>query len=311
MPNDPAQLGDELRARSVLAQAKQVLQGQAGKEAAARLTELLLHRGLYSPIELRFPDLVAFADLVDFVPERLNTRCSTCEGWPTTTWRGGGPNIEELLYECLSCEKETIKFFLSVKSLDGTHSLTRDRDQFEATKHISIEKVGQAPAWKAPIPRLLRKALGKDGVDHYVKGSASKREGLGIGAVSYFRRIVEDHVDQLLAIVEEAAVAVGDQETAKRVREANASFQATERLRIAAENTPLILRPDNHNPIGVLYDLLSDGLHNRSDEENAVIAARAQKALAFFFETWGAYKEHSKEFATDITKQATGTATRA
>ncbi|HWO16523.1 MAG TPA: hypothetical protein VNM89_07410, partial [Solirubrobacterales bacterium] len=166
------------------------------------------------------------------------------------------------------------------------------------------------PGWTAPVPNRLAKVLGKVGTEHFRKGASSLRVGRGIGAVAYFRRIVEDHVDDLLCVLEEAALAEENVARVERIRAAKDSLHATERLKIAAENAPAILRQGNHNPLGVLYDLLSDGLHNLSDEENALVASRAQKALAFFFDTWGAIKESRQEFATDIAKQATGTAAR-
>jgi hypothetical protein len=282
-------------------------QAAAIATAARQLTELLLERGLYSPVDLTFPFSFGSDDLDDLRPKIMNMPCTNCTGVHTTSWKRDDNYSDSCIYRCVSCDQESIKYYMAFTCPQATMVSVNGRQIYMA-KHFRVEKVGQVPGWVAPVPDLLKKALGTVGVDHYRKGASSLRAGRGIGAVAYFRRIVDDHLDDLLRVLEEAAVAQGDEAMAGRIRAANGSFQATERLKIASENTPAILRPGNVNPMGTLYELLSDGLHNKSDEECAIAAGKAQRALAFFFETWGAYGERSKDYATEMTKQATKTA---
>jgi len=282
----------------------QKAQQKAIVDAHHKLTVLLLERGLYSPIELQFP-LPVCVDAWEILPEVLNVPCDLCTGVPTTSWRILDRSHDQCMYECISCKKESVKYYLRVTPLEATELRFPVR-QVVSTR-AEVEKVGQVPAWIAPVPALLKKALGEEGVQHYRQGASSLRAGRGIGAAAYFRRIVEDHVDDLLTVVEEAAAAQSDQPTVERIRAAKGLLQATERLKIAKENTPAILRPGGYNPLGTLYEILSEGLHEKSDAENGIIASRAQKALAFFFETWASYRERSKEYTYEIAKQATKT----
>ncbi|MCY1083762.1 hypothetical protein [Archangium lansingense] len=171
--------------------------------------------------------------------------------------------------------------------------------------NYSIEKVGQYPAWEAPLSRTLVKALGRDGKSLFIKGSSSLRAGRGIGAVAYFRRIIENHIDDILRMVAESAAAAGDTAASEQIKAASQNLYATDRLKIAAQHTPAHLKPGGHNPLEVMYSAFSEGLHSLSDEESAVVANRLLESIAYFFEVWQENKERADRYALAITKAAT------
>ena len=56
-----------------------------------------------------------------------------------------------------------------------------------------VMKLGEYPPFGAPISTRVQKLLGNDDLELYRKGSRSEAQGLGIGAATYFRRIVDSH----------------------------------------------------------------------------------------------------------------------
>jgi hypothetical protein len=66
----------------------------------------------------------------------------------------------------------------------------------------SIMKVGQEPPWEIAPDRSIIKRLGNY-ADFYRKGLICESQSYGIGAFSYYRRIVEGIIDQLLTEITE------------------------------------------------------------------------------------------------------------
>jgi hypothetical protein len=94
-------------------------------------------------------------------------------------------NIVRALYRCSSCGEYFRWFFILI-----------------STNSEYIMKVGQHPAWEISIDRNLEKMLG-DHADYYRKGLICESQGYGIGAFAYYRRIVEQIIDQLLIDITE------------------------------------------------------------------------------------------------------------
>src|SRR5207244_740991 len=64
-------------------------------------------------------------------------------------------------------------------------------------------KWGQTPALSIAIPKEAEKALG-DYADLWKKGMRSRHQGYGIGALAYFRRVVEGATGKLLGLLAES-----------------------------------------------------------------------------------------------------------
>src|SRR5260370_38689927 len=90
----------------------------------------------------------------------------------------------------------------------------------------------------------------------------------GIGPLTYFRRVIEDTTDEMLDLLEEAMTATGaDPAALAALKQAKDGRRFEDRVKIAAEVLPANLRPNNINPFGDLYQLLSIGLHDLTDEQ--------------------------------------------
>ena len=148
-----------------------------------------------------------------------------------------------------------------------------------------VMKLGEYPPFGAPISARIQKLLGKDDLELYRKGSRSEAQGLGLGAATYFRRIVEIHWKLLVTELRRAAekldhaddLAVFD----KALQETQFSA-AVEMLKAAIPNKLLIL--SGENPLTLLYRPLSVQLHELTDEECLQQAADIRTVLTALLE---------------------------
>jgi len=94
------------------------------------------------------------------------------------------PTMTYHTYLCSNCRR-TKKVF----------SLLTDDEQAVDTAAPCL-KFGEIPRFGPPIPNRLLRLFGSDS-RIFLKGRQSENHGLGIGAFSYYRRVVESHKDQL------------------------------------------------------------------------------------------------------------------
>ncbi len=110
---------------------------------------------------------------VDQVPEKRSRQ-------NTERQLESGGSVNVVWYLCTSCDQYGYGFLLRV-----------------AEDRKSITKVGQYPPWSIEPEPGIGDALG-DHLKEYKKGLICESQGFGIGAFSYYRRIVETLIDSLL-----------------------------------------------------------------------------------------------------------------
>src|SRR5208283_4379821 len=109
-------------------------------------------------------------------------------------------------------------------------------------------KVGQWPPLTIEPSPELAKALGPYDSKLYKKGLIDFNFGHGIGAVGYFRRVLENKINALLDLVVEAArnAQVPDEHLAE-VDAAKKSHRAEDKIDLAVKILPAHLKPGGHN----------------------------------------------------------------
>ncbi|MCW8336472.1 hypothetical protein, partial [Vibrio paucivorans] len=98
--------------------------------------------------------------------------------------------INKLEFRCKNCE-QTIKTFyirFEVGEFEG-NSPTNETP-------VIIQKVGEYPRFGKQTPNQVSKLIGRER-DHFFKGSISENMGMGIGAFSYYRRVIDARKDNL------------------------------------------------------------------------------------------------------------------
>jgi hypothetical protein len=136
-------------------------------------------------------------------------------------------------------------------------------------KALIALKVGEYPPFGSHLAKRLQDMLSKTDLELYRKGLRTEREGHGIGAAAYFRRVVDNQWKALVKKLRDAAEKLGTPpEKLKVFEEALAQPQfstAVDMLKDAIPAKLLIL--DGRNPLTLLYKPLSVQIHELSDEQ--------------------------------------------
>ncbi len=131
---------------------------------------------------------------------------------------------------------------------------------------IYAKKVGQYPALEIDINNETKKYLHKNDLDIYKKGIICIKNGYGIGAYCYLRRVVEN---LLLKVLQDIAELEFDNSAEfKRIIDAHKNNPVTQTLIDAVQKiSPNEFIINGQNIIKLLYSTLSSGIHNQSDKE--------------------------------------------
>lgn len=238
------------------------------------MDELLQDVPLHSPrkIELLFsqPEY-AYLDY----PESIHVHCDheKCNGVRrhekhdrTTQGLGKNHSYHFVVYVCSNCTTSVKIFGLKVVT------------EGEGTRAGVCTKIYQEPTFGSPIPKRLFQVIGEANRDYYLQARRAIARGLGIGAYAYYRRMVENTKFALVHSVLEVAQATNASpaqiQLLKKAQTETQFSKAIEMLRGEGE-IPAVLLIDGHNPLALLHDLLSEGIHQLSDAE---CLDRAQEA---------------------------------
>jgi hypothetical protein len=162
-------------------------------------------------------------------------------------------NHEFLQYECRNCQSARKVFSVVIKGM--------------ADQGL-VQKLGELPPFGPPTPARVFKLIGEEYRELFLQGRRAENRGLGIGAYAYYRRIVEHQKGKIIQEIGKVAKKLGaSPETVKIFSEASAERQFSKAIGMVKDGFPPILLFSNHNPLSLLHDALSDGLHEFTDEE--------------------------------------------
>jgi hypothetical protein len=141
-------------------------------------------------------------------------------------------------------------------------------------------KFGELPPFGPVTPSRLLKMLG-DNRDLFMKGRRCESQSLGIGAFGYYRRVVENQRAAILGqIVNVAKTINAPAQMVELLQRSQAENQFSKSLEMVKDAIPESLRIQGHNPLTLLHDNLSTGLHARSDGECLEVAGAVRVVLA-------------------------------
>jgi hypothetical protein len=195
-----------------------------------------------------------------------------------------GGQIIRALYLCSSCHQFNRWFFIS----------TDPNGKF-------IMKVGQYPPWEISMDRNLEKMLGAH-ADYYRKGLTCESQGYGIGAFAYYRRIVEQIIDQLLIDITELIPAEEHEHYIEALGKVKNAIVAQDKIKLVKDLLPKTLRPEGINPLSILHEILSKGLHSQDEEECLELAMNLREPLVFLVNEIIARKSSAKVFTESMRK---------
>ncbi|HVT30235.1 MAG TPA: hypothetical protein VHE81_19645 [Lacipirellulaceae bacterium] len=210
-------------------------------------------------------------------PQELELHCSNqrCGGARTHRFESerrfdlGRTTYYYFGYVCANCGKQAYVF-----------GLRQERSPVEFVGIFS--KIYQEPGYGEPIPKRLFGAIDESNREHFLNARRAIARGLGIGAFAYYRRIVENQKLNLIGAVLKVAEATNAPAAQiEKLKVAAAERQFSKAIEMVKEENaiPASLLIDGHNPLSLLHDHLSGGIHEMTDEECLGRARHAEAIL--------------------------------
>jgi hypothetical protein len=192
-------------------------------------------------------------------------------------------NYKFMTYACRNCRAiATVKTFaLAIKGsgVNGT-----------------MQKIGELPPFGPPTPYRVFKLIGEDYRELFLQGRRAENKGLGIGAYAYYRRIVEHQKGRIIDEIRKVAEKLGESDQMlKALTDARTENQFAKVIDMVKGAIPKSLLIDGHNPLLLLHDALSDGIHEFTDDECLRLATSIRIVLIELAERIStALKDHAE-----------------
>lgn len=192
---------------------------------------------------------------------------------------------------CQSCGYE-MNFLLNAFS----------EDKFEMGNQtlptIYLKKVGQVPPYERNPEKEILDYLTEEDRENYRKALSNLAVSFGIGAYAYFRRIIENEIIRIVKDISQL-----DFEHADKVKQAWTDYEKNHQMTNLIENVyeylPKSLKELGDNPIKLLHQQLSEGIHKFSESECLERAKKIDILLRFVIK-----KINSEKFEINEVKNA-------
>ncbi len=268
--------------------------------ADEQIRPFLERQPLYTKVDLELP---RYATMM--FPDVLELECPECkQSRPFRNPRKGqtGPGfglglggldptvtgVYTFAYQCTGCDTATWRCWVEVDSEKGW-----------------VRKVGQLPPWSTAIRKDLERHLG-DATEHYKRALTCLSQGYGLGACAYMRRVLEDTIDPLLRL--ELDVRRAEGADAAELEEISVAIKGRTfgvKTEIAYRHAPKSIIVHGNNPLKLIHDKLSIGVHRLPEKECVEIAATLAVALEYVVTALNRQREEKAAFTTAI-RQASG-----
>jgi hypothetical protein len=126
-------------------------------------------------------------------------------------------------------------------------------------------KYGEHPPFGVPVPNKVLSLFGEDR-ENFLKGRQCENQGHGVGAFAYYRRVVENHKNEIFDEIIKVCETVGaPQPLIEELGSAKQEVSFTKAMKQIKTALPQGLLIRGHNPLLALHNALSVGLHSESD----------------------------------------------
>jgi hypothetical protein len=185
-------------------------------------------------------------------------------------------------YMCSDCRGYFKTFSLSL----------RKHDDGAAT----VTKYGEIPPIGTPVPNKVLKLFGKDS-ELFLKGRKCENQGLGVAAFAYYRRVVENHRNDIFDAIIKACETLGPSTASliEELRTAQKQVSFTSSMDAIRSLIPQGLLINGRNPLLALHSALSVGIHNETDETCLSTAHAIRLVLTGLVERMSMIREENNE----------------
>src|SRR5207247_840122 len=105
--------------------------------------------------------------------------------------------FQQRTYRCANCKEQHVYF---------VYSWYEKPKRVDGIPVVVLRKYGQWPASEERVAKELEKALeGTDDLKFYKTALRLRNFGCGIGAMLYMRRVIENHMNDMIEILKEEA----------------------------------------------------------------------------------------------------------
>lgn len=191
-------------------------------------------------------------------------------------------------YTCRNCQKYQKVFALAFR--------------MESFSSAEVYKFGELPHFGPPVPPRMLRLIQPDR-ELFLSGRRCENQGLGIGAFTYYRRVVENQWSRLISEVIKVATAIKAEPAMLRaLEEAKDEQQFSKAVKTVKDAIPPALLINGHNPLTLLHSALSQGVHDLPDEECLSLATSIRVVLVELAEKLGQALKDEKELSDAVTK---------
>ncbi len=184
-----------------------------------------------------------------------------CSGFRFFNSREPEINIQPDKYEhhfisfhCNNCHQNPKIFAVAIKLISDS-------------KEAIAFKYGEYPAFGQPTSAKFLEQLGPD-QELFLLGKNCENQGMGLGAYAYYRQVVENQKNHILDnIIEVARKIDSDSKLLNDLEEAKKEKIFTSSIESLNHSLPVVLLIDNHNPLMLLHQALSENIFYKSDQE--------------------------------------------
>jgi hypothetical protein len=245
-------------------------------------------------------------------PPQLITRyCDACDH--ETSWALGQATepIDICKYLCRNCSASPRSVVFALRwevsrTSEGTQSSAGMPGYIQHTAHGKVTKWGQLPAIEERVSSGLAKQLDETHFRYYKQAIRLRNFGLGIAALAYMRRVVEDNVNQLLDIVLEEAKLAGDTTVdIEEIERVKAGKVFEKKIEYAKSKLPSRLLVGGHNPLDKLHSVTSEGIHALTDDECIEVFDAARLVFEYFFENLPEQQRKEREYGRAVSNLST------
>ena len=130
-----------------------------------------------------------------------------------------------------------------------------------------------------PIPnKVLR--LFEDDKELFFKGRQCENQGMGIAAFAYYRRVVEHQKKNIFAEIIKVSKVLGTSEDMLNdLEREKENFQFSASVDAIKSAIPQVIFINRQNPLTLLHNALSRGLHNDNDADCLALAQSIRLVL--------------------------------
>ena len=163
---------------------------------------------------------------------------------------------------------------------------------------LYLRKTGQLPAFERNPEKEVLDYLNDEDKENYKKALSNLSVSYGIGAFAYFRRIIENEIKKIVKDISQL-----DFEDSDKVKTAWNEYEKNHQMSNLIDNInpyiPKSLKEIDDNPIRLLYEQLSGGIHEYSEDVCLEKARQVDTILRYVIK-----KVNSEKFELIAVKKA-------